>query len=315
MALLNTNQTDFEQKRIKAGIKSGFFSYNTSKRKESMNFCHISPTPHLADFVEGRPFHLTLAHLVEVDDNYTKFYVDQKQKHNCVNILDNSAFEMYKQGRPMYQSSKLIEMGKKINADYIVMSDYPGEESTKTIEAAKVLAPQFKSHGFGTFFVPQSQVGDWRDLIYAFAWAAESPELVDYIGVSILGVPNAFGVEKGNKLQRFLARWKFMDILKKNGVLDKIKQNGQKIHFLGMVDGPNEIELMSDFGQYIDTWDSSAAVWLGLSGGRLFDNSPTGLINGKYEVEVDFDFQTQDQDKIEKAKQNIQYIDKLVKGL
>lgn len=32
----------------------------------------------------------------------------------------------------MYPSEKLIELGKKIGADYIVLSDYPKEHWTKT---------------------------------------------------------------------------------------------------------------------------------------------------------------------------------------
>jgi hypothetical protein len=59
---------------------------------------------------------------------------------------------------------------------------------------------------------------------------------------------------------------------------------------LGMLDGPNEIRLMSQFSEYIDTWDSSAAIWYGLHGGRMFDASPTGILEGKYEEEVDFNY-------------------------
>lgn len=277
-----------------------------------MNFCHISPTPHLDDFVQNRPVHLTLAHLIEVDPDYTQFYVDEKAKNpSMINIMDNSAFEMYKQGREMYPSNKLLEMGRAIQADYIVMSDYPGEHSTKTIEAAVRLAPQFHTAGFKTFFVPQSKVGDREDLISCYEWAADHPQFVDYIGVSILGVPNAYGVEKDNKLQRFLSRWKFMNTLLDLGVLDKIKKNGQKIHFLGMVDGPNEIQLCKDFKGYIDTWDSSAAIWLGLHAGEMFDTSPTGRIGGKYEAEVHFDFCTEDPEKLTRAKYNIFTIDRM----
>lgn len=253
-------------------------------------FCHIAPTDYLSDFVEARPFHLLLAHLVEADPAYANWYADHKARRpDTVYILDNSAFEMYKQGRPMYPSDKLIEMGKRVNADYVVLSDYPGEASQRTIDAAIKLAPEFKAAGFGTFFVPQSEIGDIDDLISAYEWAVgEGKEYVDYIGVSILGVPNAYGVERGNKLQRYNSRASFMRKLFRLGILDKMRDNGQKMHFLGMVDGPSEIELVEAFLPYIDTWDSSAAVWAGLNGVR-FDGSPTGLINGKFEEEVDFD--------------------------
>ena len=73
--------------------------------------------------------------------------------------------------------------------------------------------------------------------------------------------------QKDNKLQRFLSRWKFMQLLDEHNILQRAKENGKKIHFLGMVDGPNEISLMRDF--HIDTWDSSAGVWTGLNGIQL----------------------------------------------
>ena len=111
--------------------------------------------------------------------------------------------------------------------------------------------------------------------------------IVDYIGVSILAAPLAFNAEKGNNLQRFLSRWHTMRILEEKGILDKITRAGKKIHFLGMVDGPNEISLVSEFLYMIDTWDSSAAYWYAING-RAFDSSPTGSHTGKFEKEVDF---------------------------
>jgi hypothetical protein len=271
------------------------------------HFCHIAPIDFL-DLVKGRDYHLTLAHLVDTSNEYTEFYRSQV----CVNIMDNSAFEMYKQGKPMLTPSKVLEMASIIKANYVVMSDYPGEHSSKTIQAAIDLAPLFRAQGFGTFFVPQSKIGDKEDLISAFDWASTSKH-VDYIGVSILGVPNAYGVEKGNKLQRFVARFMFMQELCDRGILQRIRNNKKKMHFLGMVDGPNEIKLMEPYRDYIDTWDSSAAIWLGLNGGT-FDPSPTGIFDGKFEKEVDFDLKQADTpiDFYRMAKYNMDYIDTIV---
>lgn len=271
-----------------------------------VNFAHISPTKHLNDFCSLQSHHLLLAHLVEEDKEYTRFYRSGRNLADTY-ILDNSAFEMYKQGREMYPSDKLIEMGKAVGADYIVMSDYPNEPGSKTIKAAERLAPKFREASFGTFFVPQSEIGDIEDYIATFAWAATSP-LVDYIGVSILGVPNAYGVEKDNKLQRYMSRFTMMNELLRRGILCMARSNGKKIHFLGMVDGPKEIELCGQFN--IDTWDSSAAIWAGLNH-ITFDTSPTGLIDGKYEKEVDFNFSTLDKVRIDLAKSNMKYINDL----
>ncbi|NDC22709.1 MAG: hypothetical protein EBZ49_01080 [Proteobacteria bacterium] len=273
------------------------------------NFCHIAPIPHL-DIVSGAPVHLLLAHLIETSDEYTEFYKKEKEKHKSCLILDNSAFEMYKQGRPMYDTTKLIAMAERVGADYVVMSDYPNEVSGKTIQAAEKIAPILKDAGFGTFFCPQSRIGDIGDLIDCFQWAASS-RLVDYVGISILAIPNAYNVERGNKLQRFVSRFMFMQELHDHGILDEIKDHGKYIHMLGMLDGPNEIKLVEQYKGYIDTWDSSAAMWLGLHGGRRFDDSPTGLLDGKYEVEVDFDFVASQQNQLI-AKENMGTINSLM---
>tara|TARA_R110002167_G_scaffold274203_4_gene480286 strand:+ start:211 stop:1074 length:864 start_codon:yes stop_codon:yes gene_type:complete len=272
-------------------------------------FCHIVPIPHL-NLTEGRSIHLVLAHLIEQSDEYCNFYLEQKEKYNCKIIMDNSAFEMFKAGKPMYPSEKLLEMGTKIKADWIVMSDYPGEPGEKTIEAAKQLAPLYHDAGFGTFFVPQGTPGNSQDLINSFKWASNNSHLVDYIGMSILAAPLAYGVESGNKLQRFASRLKLMYQMDNYPLMANIKNNNQQVHFLGMVDGPNEIMFMSPFSKYIDTWDSSAACWLGLNG-QTFDETPTGRRDGKFEKEVDFMFKTEDDSNIRMAINNMEYIDKL----
>ena len=285
------------------------------------DFCHITPTRYLDMFATGRSFHLTLAHLVEQDPTYAEFYKNLGQWswmcQGSTNIMDNSAFEMYKEGKPMYSTDKLIPMAQSCGADYVVMSDYPNELGVATQEAAYDMAPELSKAKLGNFFVPQSKIGDLDDLIKGFEWAAnvndkQGNKMIDYVGVSILAVPNAYGVEKDNKLQRFLSRWKFMQELDKYGILKSLKDKDIKIHFLGMVDGPNEIELVRDYLWAIDTWDSSAAVWAGLQG-KKFDNSPSGLIEGKIESTVDFSHSSATIDEIGMAMYNCHYIDRLLR--
>ena len=65
-------------------------------------FAHITPTAYLDLFAADRPFHLTLAHLIEEDPVYTDWYAQRDKSRGMspyVNVMDNSAFEMYKQGR------------------------------------------------------------------------------------------------------------------------------------------------------------------------------------------------------------------------
>jgi hypothetical protein len=249
-----------------------------------IKFCHIAPKAY-ADYAAKRSsIHLTLAHLVEEHGaDYCKTFQDGKDI-----ILDNSAFEMYKAGRPMYPSDKLLTMAEQMNAKYIVMSDYPGEPGQKTIDAAKELGPIFKDAGYKTFFVPQSKVGDLEDYIDTFTWARDQ-DWIDLIGMSILGIPNAYGVERGNKLQRYLSRFWMMRELEQRRLLNTVGYN--RLHFLGMTDGPNEIDLCHTYQVLINSWDTSAAVWAGMNDIE-FDSSPTGLINGKFEEEVDFSIET-----------------------
>ncbi len=77
-----------------------------------IDFCHIVPTAFLEKWSTGYKQQLLLAHLVEEDETYTEFY----RQYNGTKILDNSAFEMYKQNREMYPSEKLLEGGWKLKS-------------------------------------------------------------------------------------------------------------------------------------------------------------------------------------------------------
>ena len=266
-----------------------------------IKFCHISPTHHLDDFTFLSGAHLLLAHLVEESPTYRSYWKnldDGKEK-----ILDNSAFEMFQRGEEMMDPSKLIDLGKEVRADYIVMSDYPNEPAIKTMHCARKQTPEFRNAGFKTFFVPQSREGNYKEYIECFLWGHKN---ADKIGISIIGCPNAFGV-LNNPLQRFNSRRWFLQLLMKDSKVSIHEITN--LHFLGMLDGPNEIDFVREFHSMIDSWDSSAAIWAGLNGIE-FDETPTGLVNGKYEKEVDFDFITYNSNLISSAHKNAMTINK-----
>tara|TARA_R100001086_G_scaffold201328_1_gene117498 strand:- start:223 stop:1068 length:846 start_codon:yes stop_codon:yes gene_type:complete len=270
-----------------------------------IKFCHIAPTNYLASLTKRNGAHLLLAHLCEKDNKYRDYhrYLElDKEK-----ILDNSAYEMFRQNKEMYPSNKLIGIAKDVRADYIVMSDYPNESYIKTIESAKQMIPIIKDNGFKTFFVPQSEVGDLMGYVECFEWGLNNPD-IDLIGVSILGVPNAYNVLK-NPLQRYMSRLSLMQELCKQGILNE--SHHKRLHFLGLLDGPNEIRLLESYHHFISSWDSSSAVWYGLNN-KLYDLSPTGQASGKYEKDVDFNFKTDNELCISKALANIDYIQELV---
>lgn len=284
-----------------------------------INFCHIAPVSYLPR-VKNYRVHLLLAHLVEENEEYRNFYINLKKENpNVFYHMDNSAFEMFKRGVDMYPTDKLLNMARLVDADSIVMSDYPKEHPSKTIDAAKRLIPQFKDAGFKTFFCPQSELGKADDLIDTFAWAIENRD-IDYIGVSILACPIGLGVneqtfgdsgrDEAYRMQRYLSRWRVFEMMDERGLLDSRLTN-RRFHCLGMTDGPREIDLLRPYHQHIFSWDSSTAIWHGIHNIR-YDKSPTGLRDGKYEEEVDFDIApTKDLESLNAIDYNIELIDQM----
>jgi len=280
-----------------------------------MKFCHIVPTDYLQSVGKFSTCFLSLAHLIEQDQAYVDYHLQlykllDKQNTKYVKIMDNSGYEFFKIHGPGYvfDPDKLLPLAEKINAEYVVMPDYPGEHADKTIEQYEKYHRTFIDNQYKTFFCPQSESGNLKQYIDCWKWAIEQPT-IGYIGLSILAAPLAFGIEHV-KFQRYLARFEIMEILYDEGILDKIKTGNKKIHFLGMLDGPNEISLVRKFHSYIDSWDSSIAGWAGIND-VVFDNSPTGLINGKVELPVDFSAKY-DESKIPNILLNIQYMDEKI---
>lgn len=286
-----------------------------------INFCYIAPVSYLP-FVRQYPTHLLLAHLVEENKEYRDFYINLKRENPGVFYhLDNSAFEMFKRGVPMYDPNKLMEMGKLVGADSIVMSDYPKENWQKTVGSAQALIPKFKKEGFKTFFCPQSELGDLEGLMKSFEWAINNND-VDYIGVSILACPIGLGInetkhgdgsrDEAFRMQRYLARWAIFQELEARKLLGH--KTYRRFHCLGMTDGPREIALLREYHDNIFSWDSSTAIWHAINGIE-YDNSPTGLRRGKYEAEVDFDIAPPDTfDIMPKLAYNMGLIDQMCRG-
>lgn len=282
-----------------------------------MEFCHIVPT-NLIDQVQDHKRHLVLAHLIDKDPIYTQKYKQLSDQGKTI-IMDNSAFEMFKQGKPMFDSDKLIDLGKKVGATYIVLSDFPMERWTKTLDKGIEMAEKIHGAGFKTFYVPQSQLNDFegwsKSVQIAINLKDKNNFIFDIIGISILSCPIALGLKENKYNQsvdskyrnlRYKSRFNCLKILQERNILNDVALN--RLHCLGMTEGPNEIILLHRFWKYFCSWDTSSAVWHGLNGIQ-YDKSVTGLKNGKYEKEVDFSCSIQWNDK---CKCNINYIDGLV---
>lgn len=291
---------------------------------------------------------LVLAHVLDENTEYREWFKMNSpitqirgKTIGIKRIMDNGAFELGASIDP----NVLIELGTMCQATHLVLPDYPGEDPQKTIDAALEWAPKFRKEGFRTIFVPQGRIGEVKDIDKGIRFAVRNKahdipgtsvmnitatfaanleggeNLIDEVAMSILAIPNAYGVYK-NKTQRFLARWRYMSTLQQRdpGLYKDFGQFGaMPIHMLGLLDGPNEISLIQQMqtvtNYNIQSWDSSAAVWYAHNE-VPFDNSPTGSIDGKFELEVDFRAPCDPQNvydvfKLDAAIQNMRHIDKL----
>lgn len=287
-----------------------------------MEFCQIVPKK-LVPFVANRPRHLVLAHLVESDQEYVDAYRKLKEETNCTLILDNSMFEYFKKGEPALDSSKLIDLSRKINADYIVLSDYPKQPWTVTRDKALEMIPEIKNAGFKTFYVPQSEFGDIEGWAASVKWALDNPR-IDLIGLSILACPIAMGIDEGQydgeltgmiRLQRTIARLRCLNYLQQHGIIDNnniTDKTKHRFHVLGMQDAPAEIELLQPYHEMLASWDSSNAAWHAINGIR-YDSTPTMLKDGKLNTEVDFNWDGElTSDLISRVWYNINTIDAMI---
>lgn len=241
-------------------------------RNLNPQFCIIAPTAYLERYAAQSSMHLVLAHLVASDDRYSSFYYYR----NEFKIIDNGAFEL---GEP-YEPSRLIDLAETVRADVIVLPDYPGQPSSKTIRAAEEYIPKFKNAGFKTMFVPQSRVDDLDDWFSAYEWASDNDD-VDIIGMSILGIPNAIPY-----IDRSYARVAMTFNLLREGIFNDQKYH----HYLGLNAGPAlEIPSLIRMGA-LDSIDSSGPVWAGLLGHEYTKCADSYQLTKKISAPVDFDY-------------------------
>ena len=239
-------------------------------------FCVIAPNEYLEEYATQSPTHLVLAHIVDTNSTYADFYKQMSERGDRI-IMDNGAFELGES----YEPSKLVDLGHLCGADAIVLPDYPGKISLHTIDAAVKFAPQIIDEGFKTMFVPQSEVGDLEDWISAYEWAVNNAGVVDIIGMSILGMPNAIP-----HIPKSYARVVLTQLLIDRGIFNDDTYH----HYLGLNAGPAlEIPPLIEMGA-LNSCDSSNPVWMAILGHEYTQNSDSYLSVKKIKKEVDFDF-------------------------
>ncbi len=250
-------------------------------------FCTITPTAYLERYARATqsPFHLILAHLLDPESKYfnpgyAEFYASTKRADETY-IMDNGAFELGES----YSPERLISVGNAVHADVLVLPDYPGKEYKTTIRAAEEFIPQFKAAGFDTFFVPQSQPGDWNGWLESFEWALFNPN-VDVIGMSILAHPIALP-----HIPKCYVRVVAADRVVQWLAADRTRANafaGKHIHWLGLLSPGLELPALLEMG-VVDTLDSSGPVWFGHCGihYNTFGESWSS-VDKRFVPEVDF---------------------------
>lgn len=264
----------------------------TSAYVEHPSFCFIAPTSFLSPLSNFlTKTHLVLAHLVDVDSSYAKFYRDRASSGDFI-IMDNSAYEL----KEPYSPNRLMDLASDCGAAVIVLPDYPFKDSIHTINAAEQFASVFKANGFGTLFVPQSERGNLVDWVYGYQWAANNPE-IDCIGYSILGIPNALP-----HIPPSYARVVMAQILLDRGIY----ATGKHSHYLGLNAGPSlEIPPLLAMG-VLDTCDSSGPIWAAVNGHEYTANADSLQTVRKLTNPVDFHMPyTKDRRTIRRMQRNM----------
>jgi len=264
---------------------------------------YITPIEYLECVPKTSTFHLILAHLLG-DHRYVDFYNDRYDAGDYI-ILDNSAFEFK---RPI-EADELIEFikGSGIKVDCVVAPDYPFCKGDKTVDSAKNFIKQIREYGYDydVMAVPQSEEGDVADWLSCYQ-KLQNIDGITHIGMSILGIPNAFCSVTGTKdimVNRLFAA----EYIVKNN----LNTGSMWHHFLGLGQ-PRELLLQRQIG-LIDSNDSSSACWHGING-ITYDDSLGGLVNGKIDAPVNFELHCTKTDKERQMKYimlNINFIKKM----
>lgn len=242
------------------------------ERNKNPQFCIITPTEYLEWYAAQSSMHLVLAHLVDTDETYAKFYAGREE----FKIMDNGAFELGES----YAPEKLIELGRKCKANAIVLPDYPFQDGKKTVDAAAALIPAVKAAGFKTMFVPQSETGNWQNWCDAYSWASFNSD-IDIIGMSILGIPNAIP-----HIEKAYARVVATAMLQQMNQFNFNKYH----HYLGLNAGP-ALEIPSLIRMNaLDSCDSSGPVWAALCGQSYHKAADSYQLTRKISKHVDFNY-------------------------
>jgi len=267
---------------------------------KKVKYGYISPVKYQHLIPESADFHLILAHLLD-NQEYVDFYKEKIKRGDQV-ILDNSAFE-FKRALSATEILGFIERSG-IQPTYVVAPDYPFLDWKETMASTLSFIQQVKDQPYKIMAVPQSVKGDVKGWMQCYQGMYDNPN-ISIIGMSILGIPNAFCSLTGTDDIAFNRVYATQYILENTTV----KPGRKWHHYLGLGGGPREILLQRGL-ELMDSNDSSSPIWHGYLGIK-FDDSLWGLKDGKTKREVDFSVPFFNSSE-ESIKFNIGYIENLI---
>lgn len=272
-----------------------------------MKHAYIAPINYLNHIPihKDGDIHLLLAHLL-TDKAYCEYYINRKEKYGDLIIVDNGAFE-FKKPLSAPELYKLINQSG-IKPDIVVAPDYPFEDWKKTVESTMDFSDEYKSYFDETvkiMAVPQSKKGDWKGWLQGYLMMSNIDNVV-MMGMSILGVPNAFCSLTKTEDISFNRTFATSFLIRNNLIQEHIMH-----HYLGCSD-PRELLMMKTQGVAFSN-DSSTAFWHGIND-IIFDETRSGLANGKVNKSVDF-FIDFDEKKINAIERNISWVEDLLENI
>lgn len=229
---------------------------------EDIKLCHIAPINYTEMGINESDMNMVLAHIAEKDKSYAEMF----KSSDKITLLDNGAFE---QGYPM-EADKMIGIGHEVGADILVLPDHPYKPWELGWMKVEDQIKLYKANGFKTMFIPQSIKGDGQGYMASLVNALEHPD-IDFVGLSILGCPNAFPDVPEHRVRDMI-----LSHFAKNG------NHYKKFHILGMLGSVDEIKRLTQYKDLIHSWDTSAAIWYGLNGVSVKGRTK------KIELAVDF---------------------------
>ena len=242
-----------------------------------LHFGYIAPICYLNMIPEDQTFHLVLTHYLK-DPTYLAFYKKKQERGDTI-VADNMAFEL----KRSISADELIQTIDQsgLKPTYVVAPDYPGLDWKVTWESAVKFIEQAKDKPYKIMAVPQSVEGDWKGWMECYDKMMKEPK-IEMIGMSILGIPNAFCSLTGTKDIAFNRIFASAYIIANTGHMPGTKWH----HYLGLGAGPRELIIQQQIG-LIDSNDSSSPIWHGHLG-IMYDNSQSGLKDGKSKIPVNF---------------------------